>query len=156
MSVSMEGVRYGRLVVIQRNGRECVCACDCGETFTADRGNIARGRTRSCGCLARERTIERNRRSAKHGHAARASPEYRTWTGMIQRCTNPKAPNFAKYGGRGIAVCERWRLAFAFFYEDMRARPPGTSLDRIDGTRGYEPGNCRWATPKEQRANRCR
>lgn len=155
MTKSMEGMRFGRIVVIRRNGRECVCACDCGETFTADRGNVARGRTRSCGCLKREATSERNRISAKHGHAARESREYRTWTAMIQRCTNPKAPNFADYGGRGITVCDSWRT-FAIFYSEMGPRPPGTSLDRIDGTRGYEPGNCRWATPKEQRANRCR
>lgn len=155
MSVSMVGVRYGRLVVIQRNGRECVCACDCGQTFTADRGNVARGRTRSCGCLKREAQAERNRLSAKHGHAARSTPEYRTWTQMIQRCTNPKASNFADYGGRGITVCEPWRT-FAIFYSDMGPRPPGKTLDRIDGTKGYQPGNCRWATPLEQRHNRCR
>lgn len=155
MTVSMEGNRYGRIVVVQRNGRECVCACDCGVTFSADRGNVARGRTRSCGCLRRDMTVERSRRATKHGHAARVSPEYRTWTGMVQRCTNPRAANFAKYGGRGIGVCERWRT-FALFYTDMGPRPTGLTLDRVDGTRGYEPGNCRWATAKEQRANRCR
>jgi hypothetical protein len=71
---------------------------------------------------------------------------------MLSRCENPAAPNFQWYGARGITVCERWR-AFANFLADMGERPSGTTLDRIDGTRGYQPGNCRWATPAEQSQN---
>ena len=89
----------------------------------------------------------------RHGHAAAESREYRSWTGMIQRCTNPKAPNFHKYGARGIGVCVRWR-DFVLFLADMGPRPPGTSLDRIDGTKDYEPGNVRWSDARTQNANR--
>jgi hypothetical protein len=71
---------------------------------------------------------------------------------MLQRCTNPKASNFADYGGRGVTVCERWRL-FDDFLADVGCRPEGTTLDRIDPNGNYEPGNVRWATPAEQRAN---
>lgn len=71
---------------------------------------------------------------------------------MIQRCTNPNHANFPTYGGRGIEVCPRWRT-FTNFLEDMGQRPDAKSIDRIDGTKGYEPANCRWATAKEQRAN---
>lgn len=91
----------------------------------------------------------------KHGHSweGGASREYRSWQSMIARCLNPKAPNYAQYGGRGIAVCERWR-DFRNFLADMGPRPDDASLDRIDGKGGYEPANCRWATASEQNANR--
>jgi hypothetical protein len=74
---------------------------------------------------------------------------------MQQRCDNPKNEKYADYGGRGIAMCERWR-SFENFLADMGERPAGTSLDRIDNDRGYEPSNCRWATRKEQVGNQRR
>lgn len=72
---------------------------------------------------------------------------------MIQRCTNPKHLAYAYYGGRGIKVCDWWREYDAFEI-DMGEAPPGMWLDRIDNTKGYEPGNCRWVTPKESARNR--
>lgn len=90
-----------------------------------------------------------------HGHNRRGhrSSEYISWANMITRCSNQRGKDYLAYGAKGIKVCERWRL-FANFLTDMGARPSGTSIDRIDGTRGYEPGNCRWATRKEQNSNR--
>jgi hypothetical protein len=92
----------------------------------------------------------------RHGHCctARRPPVYTSWRNMIQRCTNPRDLQFRNYGGRGIRVCEAWRLDFVAFLRDMGARPPGTSLDRIDNEGNYEPGNCRWATRQEQQANK--
>jgi hypothetical protein len=96
------------------------------------------------------------RRRFVHGHASHAnrSPEYVCWMGIVQRCANPRNKAYARYGGRGIAVCERWRNSFAAFLADMGTRPsPTHSIDRKDNDGNYEPGNCRWATPREQRLN---
>lgn len=93
--------------------------------------------------------------SLLHGHARKRkkSPTYHSWASMVKRCTNPNATRWGHYGGRGITVCARWRT-FANFLVDMGEKPPGLSIDRIDNGRGYEPGNCRWATHREQCRNK--
>jgi len=74
---------------------------------------------------------------------------------MKQRCRNKNAPDYHRYGGRGIAICDRWLNSFENFLADMGERPSGMTLDRYPEKDGnYEPGNCRWATPKQQAANR--
>lgn len=78
---------------------------------------------------------------------------YRIWSGMIQRCTNPRRVKFKVYGGRGISVCEEW-LRFEFFMRDMGEAPDGLSIDRIDPNGNYEPSNCRWTTNTQQARNR--
>ena len=90
-----------------------------------------------------------------HGHTARqVSPEYKTWSSMIQRCTNPKFVGFAYYGGRGIRVCQEWLDSFEQFLADMGPRPENHSIDRIDPSGPYAKGNCRWATNTEQALNK--
>ena len=82
------------------------------------------------------------------------SRQYRIWNGMISRCHNPNRKDYPNYGGKGIRVCDKWKT-FNGFWEDMSLGYSETlQIDRIDGTKGYEPGNCRWATPKQQQRNR--
>jgi hypothetical protein len=93
----------------------------------------------------------------KHGLLRRSvsrPPEYVVWGKMNSRCRNPRAPDWKNYGGRGITVCERWR-DYTAFISDMGPRPTAQhSIERVDNDRGYEPGNCIWATRAVQVANR--
>lgn len=80
--------------------------------------------------------------------------EWASWQSMKGRCTNKRLKEYRRYGGRGISVCDRWKESFENFLEDMGQKPsPTHSLDRINNNGNYEPGNCRWATPKEQSNN---
>jgi hypothetical protein len=81
-------------------------------------------------------------------------PTHTSWRKMIERCSNKNHAQFADYGGRGITVCRRWRDSLAAFVDDMKKRPDGKTLDRIQDDEGYYPGNCRWATKKQQAATR--
>ena len=80
--------------------------------------------------------------------------EYRAWSCMLTRCYQPNFVHYGNYGGRGITVCAEWRASYAAFLAHVGRRPsPEHSLDRIDSRGNYEPGNCRWATRKEQARN---
>lgn len=99
----------------------------------------------SCGCFNRERSREQ---LTTHGKSK--TKTYKTWDCMKQRCYNPNDNNYPNYGGRGIRICDRWLESFTNFYDDMGDRPKHKTIDRIDVDGNYEPGNCKWATPKEQ------
>jgi len=122
--------------------------CDCGRYCYVRAKDVRRGVTQSCGCLKRETSAERYR---KDGPLNGDNPAYLCWKMMQQRCSNPNEKSYARYGGKGIKVCDRWK-SFCSFLKDMGPRPsPEHTIDRFPNREGnYEPTNCRWATHKEQ------
>lgn len=166
---------FGRLTVVfraennKRGDARWHCRCECGTEKVVQAWLLKSGHTKSCGCFNREVTAERHknpefqakflRAKVKHGHTPRddngkkaPSPTYKSWRNLKKRCNNPNHTDYKDYGGRGIAVCERWS-DFRNFLEDMGERPEGKTIDRKDNDGGYYKENCRWATAKEQRLN---
>lgn len=143
------GAVFGRwTVTAAQDGRRVECACACGTVRHVYRNSLLSGASTSCGCLQREHAA-----SAKRTHGMSDTPTYISWSSMMTRCSNPMCKSYPQYGGRGITVCERW-LKFENFLEDMGERATtGLSLDRVDNSKGYEPGNCVWATRKTQAVN---
>lgn len=154
--VDHTGSRFGRLTVLYEgprnnsNRKTWVCRCDCGSIKTAAAFTLVCGGCTSWGCYQRETTSERFAT-----HRLVGTLEHRIWNGMLTRCRNPNATEFHNYGGRGITVCDRWTRSFENFFNDMGSIPSGKhSIDRYPDKNGnYEPGNCRWATSKEQGRN---
>lgn len=157
----LKGVRFGYLVGVERvenRGERTfwLFKCDCGNIKEMGIAGIMKGTVVSCGCYQRARISARTK---IHGHCKgkdreKISPEYRAWRHAINRCHNPNVERYPLYGGRGIKVCDEWRNSFVEFLRHMGPKPVGMTLDRIDVNRGYEPGNCRWATVKEQARNK--
>lgn len=158
MFLDITGHRYGRLVALRRDGKmhgktAWLCKCDCGKEKLVTATHLKTGHTTSCGCRLSELNTEIATLRKTHGKSG--SPEFCSWSGMIGRCMNKNNKRYARYGGRGIIVCERWLGSFSDFLADMGPKPsPLHQIDRIDVDGDYDQGNCRWVLPKEQQQNR--
>lgn len=160
MAKNLEGLRFGRLVVIElakkpQNStdahRHWLCRCDCGNTVIVSGSNLGRG-TFSCGCGKREG------KAVTHGCASHKKYHrlYHIWNSIKYRCYNSKSKDFKNYGMRGIRMCDEWLHDFPAFqswamsngYED------NLTIDRIDVNGDYKPSNCRWVTVAVQNKNK--
>ncbi|HCI6737405.1 TPA: hypothetical protein NPP51_003422 [Klebsiella quasipneumoniae subsp. quasipneumoniae] len=128
-----------------RHGQRLViCRCECGNERVKPTATL--NSVKSCGCLNRKIITK---------HGMESHPDYNCWHMMLSRCHNPKSKSYSDYGAKGIFVCDEWRADPRPFLEHIGPRPSRRhSVDRIDSTKGYEPGNVRWATPSEQCLNR--
>lgn len=152
----LTGKKLGKLKVVEfkenrvgRGGHYWTCVCECGKSISIRATLLRSGKQKDCGC---EFIKSLSRRMKDHGKGR--TPQAAVWRSMIARCHNKKNRSYRLYGAKGITVCDRWRNSYLAFLSDMGERPPETEIDRIDGGKGYYPGNCRWVTCKENQRNK--
>lgn len=155
----MVNEKYGMLTVsefLQRNkfgDAIYSCVCDCGTKVNVLAGNLKKGNSTSCGCKRKKSCSDRmSKLNFKHGETN--TKLWKTWKGVVERTTIKNSSHYPRYGGSGIGIDPSW-LEYENFAKHL-GQPPSKnhSIDRIDNTKGYYPGNVRWATAKEQAANR--
>lgn len=153
--IDLTGKRFGRLSVIEKSSSDkngCPkwkCVCDCGNEVIVYGHSLRYGVTKSCGCLAKEKSSER-----LSVHNLSKNKLHSVWSNMKYRCTNPNAKAYKHYGERGITVCDEWNDFLNFYnWAINNGYEEGLSIDRIDVNGNYEPSNCRWVTSEIQANN---
>lgn len=148
--------KFERLTVIERaentkqGSCQWKCQCECGEIIKVRASALKGGKSKSCGCLSKDKSKELH-----STHGLSKHPLYKTWQAIKDRCYNEKNQFYEKYGEKGIIMCDEWKNSFETFYKDIGEKPSNKhSLDRIDVNKGYSKENCRWATIKEQNLNK--
>jgi len=145
-------------IIKHSSGRTAwACICECGVERDVRSDYLYNNRSLSCGCLKLELT---SKRQTTHGATkkGKTTAEYRAWQSIKTRCYDESVNCYPNYGGRGVAVCDRWLNSFENFLADVGLRPSvNHSADRFPNTNGnYEPNNFRWATRAQQNRNQRR
>jgi hypothetical protein len=145
--IPLAGKKFGRWTVLDFAGeKRWNCRCECGTERPVYSRRLRDGSSQSCGCLQKELIAERNQKHGMVGH-----PAYVSWDGAKRRCSSGDRVHYAQ---KGIKMHPSW-LDFNVFWAEMGPTwQPGLSIDRKDNSKGYEPGNCQWSTPKAQSNNR--
>lgn len=127
-----------------------LCKCKCGNYKSINVNSLRSGNTLSCGCLKSEIN---SKKLTTHGLSK--STEYKSWTGIKERCYNKNNRRYGDWGGRGIKMCDRWFNSFENFLHDMGKKPTNHhSIERVDVDGDYCIENCKWATVAEQNDNK--
>lgn len=159
--------KYGRLTTVKEvepyvspsgksKARQYLCKCECGNEIVAHIKSLRSGNTRSCGCVNSERIIKQNKENSIYGEYTHHK-HLKRWKGMIERCYYPKHKDYHNYGGRGIKVCNEWKVhpkTFIQWVENESNYKKGLTLDRLDVNGNYEPNNCTFSNHTTQALNR--
>lgn len=158
----LTGKRFGRLTVLRiskkvPSGKRLryywLCLCDCGNLKEVRTDGLTKGLTKSCGCLKKEQ--DKTNLTKFHRHKMSNTRLYHVWQKMKDRCLNPNAPCYDRYGGRGIGICEEWLEVDNFLKWALeKGYKEGLQIDRIDNNGMYAPNNCRWVTARDNCRNR--
>lgn len=157
----LTGMVFGRLKVIEQNGRTSdrhilwKCKCECGKFTNVSSRELRSGKTKSCGCLQKDKI-----REMRYRHGDRNSRLYSVWKTMKKRCENKNCKSYKWYGAKGVSVCDEWHDYLAFKRwaldngYDEKAKRGECTIDRINPYGDYEPSNCRWVSMVEQARNK--
>ncbi len=154
--VNLTGQTFGSWKVLKhagmyqkKAGALWLCQCVCGKKRKVKSLALRNGVTKSCGCQRDnlDKVTHGATKGAKQG--GKRTPEYISWAKIKQRCYNPNCKEYPWYGAKGVGMYRPWRTSFAAFLADMGPKPAGHVVGRIDHTKNYQPGNCRWITRRE-------